>query len=68
MNPRKVVAVAPVGPPDSVHEVEQIADEVICPHQPMNFNAVGLWYESFPQTSDKEVIEIMKQAQIAKEA
>ncbi len=43
MHPSKVVAVSPVGPPDSVKEIQQLADIVICPHQPLHFNAVGLW-------------------------
>ncbi len=37
----KTIAVAPVGPEDSVQEIRQIADEVICPHQPVDFHAVG---------------------------
>ena len=63
MKPKRVVLVAPVGPPDSVQELAKVADEVICPYQPDPFNAVGLWYESFPQTSDSTVIELLNKAE-----
>jgi len=32
-----------VGPPEVINELELIADEVICVHQPSPFHAVGLW-------------------------
>jgi predicted phosphoribosyltransferase len=68
MGAGKTIAVSPVGPEDSVEEISQIADDVICPYRPedfhavgnnLKFNLVGLWYESFPQTSDQEVIELL---------
>ncbi|KAJ3162276.1 hypothetical protein HK101_000749 [Irineochytrium annulatum] len=56
---RRVVAVAPVGSPDSVEEVGSFADEVHVPLQPLHFRAVGEFYVTFAQTTDKEVIDIM---------
>lgn len=55
----KVVVCVPVGPPDTVEEIAQIADEVICPLQPYSFNAVGQWYDSFDQVNDQEVIQAL---------
>ena len=51
-----VVAAVPVGPPDSIRRLEQVADRVICPLAPPDFYAVGAWYESFGQVSDEEVM------------
>jgi predicted phosphoribosyltransferase len=31
------------------------ADEVVCVEMPEPFQAVGLWYEQFAQTTDEEV-------------
>ncbi|KAB1190640.1 hypothetical protein GJR96_16665 [Haloferax sp. MBLA0076] len=30
-----------VGPPDTIHELEELADEVVCLKAPSNFMAVG---------------------------
>jgi putative phosphoribosyl transferase len=38
------------------------ADEVICYFTPEPFNAVGLWYEDFSQTSDEEVQSLLEEA------
>ncbi|KAJ3327510.1 hypothetical protein HDU76_011671, partial [Blyttiomyces sp. JEL0837] len=62
MGPRKIIVVAPVGAPDSIHDLQKIADEVFVPVQPPTFQAVGMWYETFNQTEDDEVLELMRQA------
>jgi putative phosphoribosyl transferase len=28
-------------------------DKIVCPMQPIDFYAVGLWYEQFSQVTDK---------------
>ena len=56
---RLIVAV-PVGAPDSVIGMKDIADEVVCPMLPEEFNAVGAWYDDFSQTSDEEVRELLE--------
>lgn len=58
---RTVVAV-PVGSEDSCQELRALADEVICLLTPPDFRAVGQFYQSFPQTSDDEVIAALKEA------
>ena len=35
--------------------MNEVADEVMCARMPEPFNAVGLWYQNFDQTSDDEV-------------
>jgi putative phosphoribosyl transferase len=52
---RWVVVAVPVGAPVAVDEVLEIADEVVCPLQPADFDAVSCWYEEFEQVSDAEV-------------
>ncbi|KAI9105994.1 phosphoribosyltransferase-like protein [Phlyctochytrium arcticum] len=65
LNPTKIVVAVPVGPPDSVQELKELADEVVCLHMPEPFHAVGLWYETFGQTEDEEVIRLLDQAAAA---
>ncbi|MGI5349672.1 phosphoribosyltransferase [Streptomyces sp. CA-250714] len=57
--PARLVLAVPVGSPQSVTALSREADTVICLHQPAVFEAVGLWYEHFPQISDDEVTEAL---------
>lgn len=52
----RVTLAVPVGAPDSVELLRHVADDVVCPEQPEDFRAVGLWYDDFRQTTDEEVI------------
>ncbi len=61
--PGRLVVAVPVAPPDTVAEIQALVDEVVCLETPAFFQAVGLWYEHFPQTSDEEVLELLAQAQ-----
>lgn len=58
--PEKVVVAVPVASPQSVEELREMADEVICLYAPAYFAAVGQFYMEFPQTSDDEVIEVLE--------
>lgn len=63
--PGRLVVAVPVAPPDTMAEIQALVDEVICLETPAFFQAVGLWYEHFPQTSDEEVLELLSRAQVA---
>lgn len=55
----KIVVAIPVAPPDTLREIEAMADEVVCLLAPPFFCAVGEFYEDFSQTEDSEVIELL---------
>jgi putative phosphoribosyl transferase len=55
----RVVLAAPVGPP-GVADLVPEADEVICPHQPHGFHAVGQAYEDFSEVLDGAVIAALQ--------
>lgn len=59
---RRLVLAAPVGPPDVVRSLRGAADEVVCLVTPEPFIAVGLWYRDFTQTTDDEVVELLRRA------
>lgn len=58
---KKVIVAVPVAPPETVEKLRKEADEIICLDMPVFFGAVGAFYEIFDQTSDEEVIELLKE-------
>lgn len=60
--PVRLVVAVPVGAPETCEELTHLADEVICAMTPDAFQAVGLWYAQFNQTTDEEVIRLLAQA------
>ncbi|OZJ02634.1 hypothetical protein BZG36_04160 [Bifiguratus adelaidae] len=62
MNPKKVVVAAPVGEPDVIQSMQAEVDDVICLLKPPTFRGVGMWYASFEQTEDREVIKLLNEA------
>ncbi len=57
-----VTVAVPVGPPSTIRELKEQADRVICPYTPDYFSAIGQFYSDFSQTTDEEVIELLKQS------
>ncbi len=58
----RVVAAVPVAAADSLALVRREADDVVCPHELVQFFAVGLWYRVFEQVSDDEVVRLLAAA------
>jgi putative phosphoribosyl transferase len=52
---RRVILGVPVAPPDAVASLRGDADEVVCPHVPPDFIAIGEFYADFGQLTDDEV-------------
>ena len=59
-NAKQVVIALPVGPVDTIKELEEKADRVVCLFVPEQFFAIGQFYEHFDQTTDEEVIRLLK--------
>ncbi len=57
--PARIVVAVPVGARDTCERLGRIADTVVCLEKPEPFEAVGLWYEEFGQTSDEEVARLL---------
>jgi predicted phosphoribosyltransferase len=57
---RRVVVAVPVGAPQAVDQLRKVADEVVCPVQPREFDAVSRWYDDFGQVSDAEAVALLK--------
>ena len=57
---KATVVAIPVSPPSTVRELEKEADRVVCLYTPESFYAIGQFYEDFAQTTDEEVIRLLK--------
>jgi predicted phosphoribosyltransferase len=53
--PTLMVVAVPVGPPDTIHEIENFTDEMICLETYSPFYAIGVYYKNFTQVTDEEV-------------
>ncbi|NDP37974.1 MAG: phosphoribosyltransferase [Rhodoferax sp.] len=62
MKPAKLICAIPVSPPDTLAKVADLADEVVCLEAPAFFQAVGQFYQHFPQVDDDEVIALLRKA------
>ncbi len=58
--PSRVVVAVPVGSPEACEEFADITDETVCARTPQPFQAVGLWYQDFSQTTDDEVRSLIR--------
>ncbi|MDH4330243.1 MAG: phosphoribosyltransferase [Candidatus Moranbacteria bacterium] len=61
---KKIIVAIPVIAKDSLQAIQGECDEIIYLDAPIAFGAVGAFYETFPQTEDQEVIEILKKNQM----
>lgn len=62
MNAREVIVAVPVAAKETCLEFRTIADDIICLRTPSPFQAVGLWYDDFAQTTDEEVHALLDRA------
>lgn len=68
LKPLRIVAAAPVGSLEACATLRHVADACVCSRQPEPFLGVGAWYEDFSQTSDAEVLDLLRRAVAAARA
>ncbi len=61
MEPKRIIVAVPVAAESTCNDfrAEGIGDDVVCLRTPEPFQAVGLWYSDFAQTTDEEVHELL---------
>ncbi len=59
--PARIVVAVPTASPEVCEEMKAEVDDVICAITPEPFQAVGLWYQDFSQTTDQEVRDLLAQ-------
>jgi erythromycin esterase-like protein/predicted phosphoribosyltransferase len=55
----RIVVAVPVGSRQACEQLRRVVNEVVCVSTPDPFDAVGLWYEEFSQTTDEEVTRLL---------
>ena len=58
----RVVLAVPVAPRAAIPGLSSVADEVVCLETPDRFMAIGQWYGDFSQTTDEEVVALLRRA------
>ncbi len=58
----RVILAVPVAAPNSVAQLAEEVDEVVCVEEPPNLVAIGFWYEDFAPTPDLEVAVLLDEA------
>ncbi|WP_182909317.1 phosphoribosyltransferase family protein [Microbispora sp. H13382] len=64
----RLVLAVPVGARETVESLREDADEVICLDVPDHLYAIGFWYHDFSQTTDEQVVELLRRAASRHEA
>jgi putative phosphoribosyl transferase len=62
VHPRRLILAVPVAPPEVIDQLQAEADLVVCLEAPEAFYAVGFHYDDFTQTSDAEVVSLLRDA------
>jgi putative phosphoribosyl transferase len=62
-HPATMVIAVPVGAVATCQELQTAVNQVVCLATPEPFYSVGLWYEDFPQTTDEQVRDLLRQAE-----
>jgi predicted phosphoribosyltransferase len=67
--PKKIIVAVPVGARETCDSFKNEVDTMaVCAITPEPFQAVGLWYEDFSQTTDEEVRQLLARADEKKAA
>ena len=59
LRPQRLVIAVPVSAPRTCDYFRREVDEIVCTETPTPFQAVGLWYDEFSQTTDDEVRDLL---------
>ncbi|MFL5637778.1 MAG: phosphoribosyltransferase family protein, partial [Gemmatimonadaceae bacterium] len=59
----KIVVAVPVAPPETCAAFREEVDDIVCAVTPEPFQAVGIWYANFNETTDDEVRDLLARAE-----
>jgi putative phosphoribosyl transferase len=57
--PEKLVAAIPVGPEDTILQLSEFVDDMVCLRSPPSFFAVGQFYHHFNPVEDEDMLRIL---------
>ena len=67
-SPTAIVVALPIAPPETVAELSQEADRIVCLAQPPHFRALGYYYRNFEQLDDEDVLAALGRGQEGRDA
>ncbi len=59
---KHVIIAVPVIPQDQIKVLQKFSDELVYLDAPVNFGAISVFYQDFPQVNDEQVIKLMQLA------
>ncbi len=59
-NARRITVAAPVASTNAIERLQRVVDEVSVLWVDPEFDAVGRYYDTFTQTTDEEVLELLR--------
>jgi putative phosphoribosyl transferase len=62
LEPAEIVVALPVGPPEVLEDIAELADDVVALGAPDGFQAVGAFYADFSETTDGEVVAALERS------
>ncbi|MHB1022699.1 MAG: phosphoribosyltransferase family protein [Acidobacteriaceae bacterium] len=63
MKPKKLVIAVPVAPASTCQWIRSVADDLVVASIPPQFYAVGQFYANFLQTTDEEVVDLLRRSE-----
>ncbi len=64
LEPAFIVVAVPVASREAAAAMRQEADAFLCACLPVELYSVGQWYEDFSQTTDAEVLDLLRRAEV----
>jgi len=64
LEPAFIVIAVPVASREAATAMRQEADVFLCACLPVELYSVAQWYEDFPQTTDAEVLDLLRRAEV----
>lgn len=61
LKPAEIVVAVPVADKTLSEKLAPMTDRFVCPLRPLQFYAVGAWYDDFAQTEDEEVYRLLEE-------
>ena len=62
LNPARIIVATPVASYEATAVLRTVADACLCAYMPGQLFGVGYWYEDFSQTTDGEVLDLLRRA------
>lgn len=56
----EIFVAVPVAPPERLDEIRSLCDKLVCLQAPLEFMAVGQFYETFDEVTDEEVCDLLR--------